>query len=74
MARVPKLGQPPRPATIGPAGSANGRTGLEVVAPSYRRHPYSLRRLFHRQLFPFLLLLPAVVLVGLFIGYPIVKL
>ena len=45
-----------------------------VSAPSYRRHPFSLRRSFHRQVLPFLLLLPALVLVGLVLGYPIVQL
>lgn len=75
MPQVPTLGrEQPRPATAGPPGLPNGRTGLGPPAPSYRRHHSSFRRLARRQLLPLSLLLPALVLVGLIIGYPIVKL
>lgn len=52
--------------------SARGGTELtSSSAPSYRRRPGSTRRAIRRQLLPFLLLLPALVLVGLVLGYPI---
>ncbi len=75
MSHVPTLGQAqPRSATAESPSLPSGRTGLKSSAPSYRRHPRSMRRLFQRQLLPFLLLLPALVLVGVVLGYPIVQL
>lgn len=57
--------------TVEAPGLSNGRTGLNASAPSYPRHPRSLRRAFRRQLLPLVLLLPALVLVGVVLGYPI---
>lgn len=50
-----------------------GRTGALPLTPSYRRPPLAVRikRSARRQLLPFLLLLPALILVGGVLGYPI---
>lgn len=50
---------------------ASGRTKPTVAASSYRRRAHKARRALRRQLLPFLLLLPALVLVGGVLGYPI---
>ncbi len=51
---------------------ANGRAEQVISpAPSYQRRFHRWRRALRRQLLPFLLLLPALVLVGGVLGYPI---
>lgn len=51
---------------------ASGRAERVVVpAPPYRRRSPNWRRALRRQLLPFLLVLPALVLVGGVLGYPI---
>ncbi len=51
---------------------AGGRTeGITPIAPSYRPRAHHSRRWLRRQLLPFLLLLPALVLIGAVLGYPI---
>lgn len=52
----------------------SARGGAEQTsssAPPRRRRPHAWRRATRRQLLPFVLLLPALVLVGLVLGYPI---
>src|SRR5580704_7581274 len=62
--------------TVPKPGPSRTEPGTRPASPSYSRGAKrpSWRRSLRRQLFPFLLILPAIGLIGLMLGYPIGRL